>query len=308
MEFLHANTKSLLDSQLADGRYISAAGKKVVVIGGGDTGTDCIGTSVRHGERLGWGGCCWAGLGWAGPRSACLACLLACLVAPAPAPSTTPTATRHAALSPCTSPPHPPAGATQVVNLELLSKPPETRAPSNPWPYYPRVFKVDYGHAEAAAVYGQDPRMYEVLTKRFIDDGQGNLKVRLGCGWRLGPRAGHSAGCLTVVAGWGVDWSGGLPAPPANADRLPACLPARPVLCGRQGLEIVTVEWTPSADGGPPKFAEVPGSERVRMAPAAGWPSAPASRQSAEGRSPGRCGCVPCHWFCCQPILQLMYF
>ena len=44
MEFLHANTKSLLDSNLEDGAYISAAGKKVVVIGGGDTGTDCIGT------------------------------------------------------------------------------------------------------------------------------------------------------------------------------------------------------------------------------------------------------------------------
>ena len=65
MEFLHANTKSLLDSQLADGRYISAAGKKVVVIGGGDTGTDCIGTSVRHGE-LGWGVGGWALVGWPG--------------------------------------------------------------------------------------------------------------------------------------------------------------------------------------------------------------------------------------------------
>ncbi|KAG9147197.1 hypothetical protein Leryth_024320 [Lithospermum erythrorhizon] len=49
MEFLHANTKSLLDSNLQDGNYISASGKKVVVIGGGDTGTDCIGTSIRHG-------------------------------------------------------------------------------------------------------------------------------------------------------------------------------------------------------------------------------------------------------------------
>ncbi|KAK5811867.1 hypothetical protein PVK06_027247 [Gossypium arboreum] len=49
MEFLHANTKSLLDSNLRDGHYISAKGKKVVVIGGGDTGTDCIGTSIRHG-------------------------------------------------------------------------------------------------------------------------------------------------------------------------------------------------------------------------------------------------------------------
>jgi len=48
MEFLHKNTKSLLDSGLQDGNYISAKGKKVVVIGGGDTGTDCIGTALRH--------------------------------------------------------------------------------------------------------------------------------------------------------------------------------------------------------------------------------------------------------------------
>lgn len=73
MEFLHANTKSLLDSNLEDGNYISAKGKKVVVIGGGDTGTDCIGTSIRH-------------------------------------------------------------GCSSIVNLELLSKPPESRAPGNPWP------------------------------------------------------------------------------------------------------------------------------------------------------------------------------
>ncbi|UXH46062.1 glutamate synthase subunit beta [Rossellomorea vietnamensis] len=48
MEFLHANTKSLLDSNLQDGEYISAEGKNVIVIGGGDTGTDCLATSVRH--------------------------------------------------------------------------------------------------------------------------------------------------------------------------------------------------------------------------------------------------------------------
>jgi len=49
MEFLTANTKSLLASNLADGNYISAKDKRVVVIGGGDTGADCIGTSLRHG-------------------------------------------------------------------------------------------------------------------------------------------------------------------------------------------------------------------------------------------------------------------
>src|SRR5206468_4640954 len=49
MEFLHANTKSLLDSQHRDGHYISAKDKHVIVIGGGDTGTDCVGTAMRHG-------------------------------------------------------------------------------------------------------------------------------------------------------------------------------------------------------------------------------------------------------------------
>ena len=49
MEFLHANTKSLLDSKHEDGQFTSAEGKDVIVIGGGDTGTDCVGTSMRHG-------------------------------------------------------------------------------------------------------------------------------------------------------------------------------------------------------------------------------------------------------------------
>jgi glutamate synthase (NADPH/NADH) small chain len=51
IEFLRANTKSLLDSNHADGNYISAKDKDVIVIGGGDTGTDCVGTSIRHGCR-----------------------------------------------------------------------------------------------------------------------------------------------------------------------------------------------------------------------------------------------------------------
>jgi glutamate synthase (NADPH/NADH) small chain len=49
MEYLHKNTKSLLDSQHEDGQFINAKGKDVVVIGGGDTGTDCVGTALRHG-------------------------------------------------------------------------------------------------------------------------------------------------------------------------------------------------------------------------------------------------------------------
>ncbi|KAH7854688.1 hypothetical protein Vadar_016798 [Vaccinium darrowii] len=115
MDFLHANTKSLLDSNLEDGNYISAKDKKVVVIGGGDTGTDCIGTSVRH-------------------------------------------------------------GCSNIINLELLPEPPRTRAPGNPWPQWPRIFRVDYGHQEAASKFGKDPRSYKVLTKRFVGDENGVVK------------------------------------------------------------------------------------------------------------------------------------
>ena len=49
VDFLSRNTKSLLDSGLADKKYISAKGKNVVIIGGGDTGNDCVGTCMRHG-------------------------------------------------------------------------------------------------------------------------------------------------------------------------------------------------------------------------------------------------------------------
>ena len=114
MEFLTANTKSLLDSKHADGQYITADGKRVIVIGGGDTGTDCIGTSVRH-------------------------------------------------------------GCAQLVNFELLPKPPAERADDNPWPQWPRIFRVDYGHEEVARKWGEDPREYCVLSKEFIDDGNGNV-------------------------------------------------------------------------------------------------------------------------------------
>lgn len=51
MEYLQLNTASLLDSKLQDGNFIDARGKDVIVIGGGDTGNDCIGTAMRHGAR-----------------------------------------------------------------------------------------------------------------------------------------------------------------------------------------------------------------------------------------------------------------
>ena len=51
VDFLTSTTKSLLDRDLAEGSYISAKGKNVIVIGGGDTGNDCVGTCVRHGAK-----------------------------------------------------------------------------------------------------------------------------------------------------------------------------------------------------------------------------------------------------------------
>lgn len=115
MEFLHANTKSLLDSNHEDGRYISAKDKDVIVIGGGDTGTDCVGTALRHGCR-------------------------------------------------------------SLVQFEILPQPPEVRAADNPWPQWPRIYRMDYGQEEAAALYGDDPRTYAIVTKEFVGDGAGHLK------------------------------------------------------------------------------------------------------------------------------------
>ncbi len=121
MEFLSASTRSLLDSELEDGKYISAKGKHVIVIGGGDTGTDCVGTALRH-------------------------------------------------------------GAKSLVQLEILPRPPDQRAADNPWPQWPKVYKLDYGQEEAKALWGDDPRQYAVQTKRFLGDEQGRVKALEICG------------------------------------------------------------------------------------------------------------------------------
>jgi glutamate synthase (NADPH) small chain len=115
MEFLHHNTKALLD-QKKNGNFISAAGKDVVVIGGGDTGTDCVGTSMRH---------------------------------------------------QCKS----------LVQVEILPKPPMDRAKDNPWPEWPKVYRMDYGQEEAAAVYGDDPRIYLTTATKFEGDESGQVKA-----------------------------------------------------------------------------------------------------------------------------------
>ncbi len=110
MDFLTQSARSFLDSNFADGKFNSAKGKRVVVIGGGDTGTDCVGTSLRH-------------------------------------------------------------GCKSLVQLEILPQPPDERAADNPWPQWPKVYKLDYGQAEAAALFGADPRTYAVSTKRFVGEG-----------------------------------------------------------------------------------------------------------------------------------------
>jgi len=117
MEFLQANTKSLLDGK-RNGKFINAEGKDVIVIGGGDTGTDCVATSMRH----------------------------------------------H-----CKS----------LVQIEILPRPPMERQPDNPWPEWPKVYRLDYGQEEAAALFGADPRIYLTTVKKFTSDDQGALKEAL---------------------------------------------------------------------------------------------------------------------------------
>ena len=134
MEFLHGNTKALLDGEGDwSGSPIRATDKDVIVIGGGDTGNDCLGTSMRHGCR-------------------------------------------------------------SLVNFELLDKPPLERAPDNPWPQWPKILRTDYGHEEAAAKFGDDPREFAILSKEFIGD-----------------QSGHLAGIKTIRIRWKPAENGGRP-------------------------------------------------------------------------------------------------
>jgi len=144
MDFLHANTKSLLDSNHEDGLYLSAKERDVIVIGGGDTGTDCVGTAMRHGCR-------------------------------------------------------------SLVQFEILSKPPERRAPDNPWPQWPKVYRMDYGQEEAAAQFGSDPRAYSVVSKSFIGDEQGHVRAVLTAQveWSKGD---NGRAVLKEIAGTEREW------------------------------------------------------------------------------------------------------
>ena len=115
MEYLHANDQSLLDGKRHDS-FISAEGKDVIVIGGGDTGTDCVGTAMRHGCKT-------------------------------------------------------------LVQVEILPRPPEERALDNPWPEWPKVYRLDYAQQEAAAKFGADPRVYLTTAKKFVGDANGHVKA-----------------------------------------------------------------------------------------------------------------------------------
>jgi glutamate synthase (NADPH) small chain len=107
MSFLRGNTRRLLDGGPEAFAPIDAEGRDVVVVGGGDTGTDCVGTAIRQRAR-------------------------------------------------------------SVRQLEILPRPPEARAADNPWPEWPKVYRLDYGQEEAAALWGDDPRRYATTTRRFI--------------------------------------------------------------------------------------------------------------------------------------------
>ena len=56
-------------------------------------------------------------------------------------------------------------GARSIVNFELMPRPPTERSSDNPWPTWPVIFRVDYGHAEVQLKFGNDPRVYNVMSK-----------------------------------------------------------------------------------------------------------------------------------------------
>ena len=103
VDFLTGCTRALL-SGTPDQR---AKDRNVVIVGGGDTGNDCIGTVLRQGCRT-------------------------------------------------------------VTAIEMMPAPPVERAPANPWPEWPKILKTDYGHTEAIALFGADPRIFSTTVKEVI--------------------------------------------------------------------------------------------------------------------------------------------
>jgi glutamate synthase (NADPH/NADH) small chain len=110
MEYLTQSNRRCEGEKIPVNEEIAAKGKHVVIIGGGDTGADCLGTANRQ-------------------------------------------------------------GAASVHQLEIMPRPPETRASDNPWPQWPFIYRVASAHEEGVE------RLYSVSSKRFIGDGQGRVKT-----------------------------------------------------------------------------------------------------------------------------------
>ncbi|MFM7191446.1 MAG: FAD-dependent oxidoreductase, partial [Microcystaceae cyanobacterium] len=64
-----------------------------------------------------------------------------------------------------------------VAQLEIMPRPPEERGPNNPWPEWPKVYKLDYGQEEAEALFGHDPRAYLRTATHFEGDENGRVKA-----------------------------------------------------------------------------------------------------------------------------------
>jgi len=110
MEYLTLQNRRCEGDVIPDDQFISAQGRHVVIIGGGDTGADCLGTVHRQ-------------------------------------------------------------GAKSVTQLELLAQPPVDRAPDNPWPQWPNIFRVSPAHEEGGE------RLYSVSTQRFVGDDAGRVRA-----------------------------------------------------------------------------------------------------------------------------------
>jgi glutamate synthase (NADPH/NADH) small chain len=124
MEYLPLQNRRCEGDVVPEAAFITARNKHVVILGGGDTGADCLGTVHRQGAR-------------------------------------------------------------SVHQLEILPRPPDQRAPDNPWPQYPNVYRVSSAHEEGGE------RVYAVSTKRFLGDERGRVRGLEAVRVELGREAGR---------------------------------------------------------------------------------------------------------------------
>jgi glutamate synthase (NADPH/NADH) small chain len=110
MEYLTLQNRRNEGDRIPEREFITAKDRHVIIIGGGDTGADCLGTAHRQ-------------------------------------------------------------GAKSVHQLELMERPPDTRAADNPWPTWPQIFRVSTAHEEGGE------RLYSVSTQRFSGDEHGHVRA-----------------------------------------------------------------------------------------------------------------------------------